>query len=158
MVLTWGTWTKLIRSFRGCDMDSSPRQWTVANTCDWKALNGCQTSRDIMFDLNYQQSHRRLLGRLPRAGCVCGIQTGDSPVTSGSALEERRVLVAPQGLGHIPTAAFLICETWPITPSLPLAGANTTYDTSDAQPQSRRACAFAGQVGGRWGVVGYQMG
>lgn len=59
-----------------------------------------------MFDLNYQQSHRRLLGQLPRAECVCGIQTGDSPVTSGSTLEEARVLVAPVGLGHIPAAAF----------------------------------------------------
>lgn len=64
-----------------------------------------------MFDLNYQQSHRRLLGPLARAGGVCGIQTGDSPVTSGSALEEGRVLVAPMGLGDIPTAAFLICWT-----------------------------------------------
>lgn len=64
-----------------------------------------------MFDLNYQQSHRRLLGPLPRAGSVRGIQTGDSPLTSGSALEEGRVLLAPMGFGDIPTAAFLICWT-----------------------------------------------
>lgn len=59
-----------------------------------------------MFDLNYQQSHRRLVGSLPGAGCVCRIQTGDSPVTSGSALEEGWVPVAPVRLGDIPTAAF----------------------------------------------------
>lgn len=59
-----------------------------------------------MFDLNYQQSHRRLLGQLPRAECVCGIQTGDSPVTRGSVPEEGWVFVAPVGLGHIPTAVF----------------------------------------------------
>lgn len=72
-----------------------------------------------MFDLNYQQSHRGLLGPLPRAACVCGIQTGDSPVTSGSALEEGLGLVAPLGLGDIPTAAFLICWTWTPQPPPP---------------------------------------
>lgn len=72
---------------------------------------GVKQAGDIMFDLNYQQSHRRLLGPLPRAGGVCGIQTGDSPVTNGSALQEGRVLVAPVGLGDIPAAAFLICWT-----------------------------------------------
>lgn len=82
-----------------------------------------------MFDLNYQQSHRRLLGPLPRAGCVCGIQTGDSPVTSGSAPEEGLVVVAPVGFGDIPAAAFLICWTW--THPRP----HVLDNTSNIQPQ-----------------------
>lgn len=64
-----------------------------------------------MFDLNYQQSHRRLRRLLPRAVGVCGIQTVDSPVTSGSTLEEKRMPFAPMGLEDIPTAAFLIGRT-----------------------------------------------
>lgn len=78
-----------------------------------------------MFDLNYQQSPRRLQGPLPRAGQgVCGIQTGDSPATSGSALEEPLVQVAPVGLGDIPAAAsffffflnLLDMDTLPVDP------------------------------------------
>lgn len=66
-----------------------------------------------MFDLNYQHSHRRPLGQLPRAECVCGIQTGDSTVTSGSELEEGRMLVVPMGLGHIPTAVLNLLDMTP---------------------------------------------
>lgn len=110
-----------------------------------------------MFDLNYQQSHRGLQGPLPRAARVCGIQTGDSPVTSGSALEEGLGRPAPVGLGDIPAAAFLICWTWtppnPTTPppKQPLTGQTTrpTYSRGDFECVSLR---------GRWRVSGVPDG
>lgn len=106
-----------------------------------------------MFDLNYQQSHRRLLGQLPRAECVCRIQTGDSTVTNGSALEEG-----------------CSCGTWPHSyssflnlldmtpPTLPV-GSNATDNISNTQHSHFECVVFAGPVGGGgWAVGRSQMG
>lgn len=120
---------------------------------------GVKQAGDIMFDLNYQQSHRRLLGPLPRAGCVCGIQTGDSPVTSGSALEEGPGAGCSCGTWRHSYSSFfnLLDMTPPASP--PPQQALTGQTTSNIQLQSLCVCVcvFAGQVGD-WAVVGSQMG
>lgn len=66
---------------------SEAMQWTVANTCDWNALNGCQTSGDAVFDLNYQPVPQEACGAAPR-GWVCAWNTnrgftGDRWVSAG---------------------------------------------------------------------------
>ena len=101
-------------------------RWTVANTCDWKALNGCQTSRGHNVWLKLSAVPQEASGTAPQSWvCVWNTNRGFTSDQRGQRWKRGRVPVAPVGLGGIPTAAFLICRTWP---PLSPAGANGTDD------------------------------
>lgn len=109
-----------------------------------------------MFDLNYQQSHRRLgvgaaWGPSPEQSvCVCVWNTNRG-FTSDQRVSSGRGPLAPEGLGYIPAAAFLICWTWvnPPPPSpprpTPSRGANWTRLFAGA---GRRVVMLLSGVGG----------